>query len=207
MRLALVLLPVFFTAACGVGDGEGWVRSENLYVTDCWNGKFDLGPDFFAANPSPGSKSLSLRVQRGDDLEERSDGLTVIVNQLSRVRGMVGSDIQVGLPVGVSPPGVPVVENPDPPLVNLALYLHGTCDRQNGTVYSVDGTIHFESLYSGDPNEGDADDRLTEASFDAWFADPRELVGPASTNPSVMSQVRGHFRFFYQRGQPAQPFQ
>jgi hypothetical protein len=207
VRRAFVLLPFFFTAACGVGDGEGWVKSENLYMTDCWNGRFDLGPDFFAANPSPGSKSLSLRVQRGDDLEERSDGLTVVVNQLSRVRGQVGSDVHVGLPVGVSPPGVPIEENPSPPLVSLALYLHGTCDRQNGTVYSVDGTIHFESLYSGDPNEGDAEQRLTEGSFDAWFADPRELHGPASTNPSVMSQVRGYFRFFYQRGQPAQPFQ
>jgi hypothetical protein len=200
-HLALVA-PALLTLACGVGEGEGWVRSDKLFITQCWNGPFDLGPDFFAANPSPLSDSLIIRVQDGDNIEEMSDGLTVVVNRLPDVRGRVGSPIEVGLPPGVHPPGVPLEYDADPPEVSLALYLHGSCHGQNGTVYSIAGNITFVSLYSGDPNEGEADARLTEARFDAIFADPRNLQ-----DPNEQSQVQGYFRFFYQRGQPAQPFQ
>ena len=54
--------------------------------------------------------------------------------------------------------------------------------------------------------EDDTDELLTEARFDATFADPRNLVG-TDTPSDFESQVTGYFRFFYQRGQPAQPFQ
>lgn len=205
-RALFVVLVAFSTLACGVGDGEGWVKSDNLYIEDCWNGGFDLGPDFFAANPSPGSKSVTFRVQNGDNIEEVSDGLVVVVNQLPTVRGQIGQRIEVGLPPGVSPPGVPIVYDQDPPKVSLALSLHGSCHAQNGTVYSISGGIIFESLYSGDPYEDEADELLTEARFDALFADPRNLVG-LDVPASAQSQVTGYFRFFYQRGQPAQPFQ
>ena len=206
MKRSLAVLPALVSLACSVGDGEGWVRSDNLFMEDCWNGAFDLGPTFFAANPSPGSKSLTIRVQKGDNLEEVSDGLVVVVSKLPTVRGQVGQPLDVGLPVGVSPPGVPIVYNETPPNVSLALYLHESCHAQNGTVYSTAGTINFESLYSGDPYEDDADRLLTEARFDATFADPRNLVG-TDVPANAESHVRGYFRFFYQRGQPAQPFQ
>jgi len=190
---------------CSVGEGEGWVRSQRLYVQDCVNGKFDLGPDFFGANSFRGD-ALQIRVQRGDNIEELSDGLVVLVNDLPTQRALVGQETKVGMPVGVSPPGVPIVYNPDPPPVSLALYLHDSCHVENGTVYSTAGTITFKSLFSGDPNEESSEDRLTEASFDATFADPRELVGPGGDDPNLQSQVTGYFRFYFQRGQPAQPF-
>jgi hypothetical protein len=190
---------------CSVGEGEGWVRSEKLYVEDCVDGKFDLGPDFFGAN-SFRADALLIRVQRGDNIEELSDGLTVLVNDLPTQRARVGQPISVGMPVGVSPPGVPIVYNPNPPPVSLALYLHRSCHVENATVYSIDGSITFKSIFSGDPNEESSDDRLTEASFDATFADPRQLVGPGSDDPNLKSRVTGYFRFFFQRGQPAQPF-
>jgi hypothetical protein len=204
-RLAFVL-PSLFTFACNVGEGEGWVKSDQLFIEDCWNGGFDLGPDFFAANASPGSESVTIRVQNGDNIEEVSDGLVVVVKELPKVRGMVGQDIEVGMPPGVSPPGVPIEYVDEPPKVSLALSLHGSCHAQNGTVYSVAGTINFTSLYSGDPYEDEADERLTEARFTAIFADPRNLVG-TDVPANAKSEVQGYFRFFYQRGQPAQPFQ
>jgi hypothetical protein len=206
MRRRAFVLPALLTLACDVGEGEGWVRSDKLFIEDCWNGSFDLGPDFFAANPSPGSESVTFRVQRGDNIEEVSDGLVVVVKELPRVRGMTGQEIKVGMPPGVSPPGVPIEEVDEPPLVSLALSLHGSCHAQNGTVFSVDGTITFTSLYSGDPYEDEADERLTEARFDATFADPR-IVAATDDPTSAESHVQGYFRFFYQRGQPAQPFQ
>jgi hypothetical protein len=97
---------------------------------------------------------------------------------------------------------------PNPAGVNLALYLHNTCHLLDSTVYSVSGSITFTSLFSGDTNESSSKDRLSEATFEADFADPRELVGV--TDPAAIaaatSKVSGYFRFFFQRGQPAQPF-
>lgn len=192
---------------CTVGDGHGKVESERLYLKGCWNGSFDLQPDFFAANPYRG-ESLQIRVQRGDNNEEASDGLTVLVNDLVKVRGpnMLGKPIPVGLPSGVAPPGQPLTGKPDP-LVSLSLYLHQTCHEQNSATYSVAGEITFNSLFSGDLNEEDSDARLTDAVFDVRFADPRELVDAPDPAKVTSENVHGEFRFFFQRGQPAQPFQ
>ncbi len=193
---------------CTVGEGEGSVTSDHLYVAGCWNGAFDLGPDFFGANPDPG-ESLLIRVQRGDNVEDVSDGLIVAVTDLPEVRMHLNEPLPVGMPRGVTPSGVPIVYNPDPPKVSLSLYLHNTCHQQNGTIYSIDGTITFASLFSGDLNEGSSENRLTDATFTASFADPRELadVTDDTERAALTSTVTGNFRFFFQRGQPSQPFQ
>lgn len=207
LTLCLLLLAPL---GCTVGKGEGRVKSDHLYVNGCWNGPFDLSPDFFGANPDQG-ESLVIRVQRGDNIEDVSDGVIVMVNDLQEVRMHTNEDIPLGMPRGVSPSGVPVVQNPNPTKVSLALYLHHTCHQQNGTIYSVAGTIRFSSLFSGDINEGSADNRLTDATFTASFADPRELADVPEADvvarSAVTSTVTGSFRFFFQRGQPSQPFQ
>jgi hypothetical protein len=192
-------------AGCTVGDGTGSVRTERLYLQDCWNGPFDLRPDFFAANPYR-EESLLIRMQRGDNNQETSDGLSVIVSDLRAVKAQLGQPIPVGLPSGVAPPGQPVTGAPSP-LVTIALYLHQTCHEQNSATYSVSGDITFASIFSGDPNEEDSDARLTEATFAVKFADPRELI--AAEDPAAVTSdvVSGSFSFFFQRGQPAQPFQ
>ena len=126
------------------------------------------------------------------------------------MRKQLNTDIKVGLPPGVTPPGVPITFNPDPPKVSLSLYLHHTCHQQNGTVYAISGNIRFSSLFSGDLNEGSSENRLTDATFtDVSFADPRELAAAADTaaQSALTSLVSGHFRFFFQRGQPSQPFE
>ena len=194
---------------CTVGQGTGDVKSDHLYVNDCWNGPFDLNPDFFGANPDNGV-SLMIRVQRGDNIEDVSDGLDVLVNDLQDVRKQLNTPIKVGMPPGVSPPGVPITFNPTPPQVSLALYLHNSCHQQDGTIYSVSGTITFSSLFSGDLNEGSSENRLTDAVFtDVAFADPRELAAAADSaaQTAVTSLVSGNFSFYFQRGQPSQPFE
>jgi hypothetical protein len=200
---------VVLTLACGtgctVGDGSGSVTADRLYLQGCWNGSFNLQPDFFAANPYRGEQ-LQIRVQRGDNNTEASDGLTVLVSDLAAVKQQLGKPIPVGVPAGVAPPGQPLTGEPGP-LVSLSLYLHQTCHEQNSTTYSVSGDITFNSIFSGDPNEEDSDARLTDAAFDVQFADPRELVDAPDPAAVTSSIVSGKFRFFFQRGQPAQPFQ
>lgn len=190
---------------CSTGEGSGQVSSEQLFIEDCWNGPFQLDPTFFAANPF--RDSLMIRVQRGEDIPEVSDGLAVVIDSLDGIRtGKLGQPLPVGLPVGVWPPGVPVERNPDPPQVSLSLYLHDSCHTTNGALYSIGGTITFDSLFSGNLNENDADDRLTEAVFEIDFADPRDQLVSGEYPPGRVSRVNGWFRFFFQRGQPAQPF-
>ena len=191
---------------CTVGEGRGWIQSDRLYIEECWNGPFDLNPDFFAAIPYR-RETLLMRVQRGDNIEEQSDGMTVLVNDLQELRAnSIGQPVAVGLLVGVTPPGMPVVANPDPPKVSLSIYLHNSCHEQNATIYSISGAIVFHSLFNGDPNVASAEDRLTHATFTAQFADPRQ-VSAGAPSEELVSQVRGEFEFYFQRGQPAQPFQ
>ncbi len=195
---------------CTTGEGTGDVTSERLFVENCHNGPFDLQPTFFGANP--GDDTLIIRVQRGDQLQELSDGISVLVTEVSKIRGddggpgMLDQDISVGLPRGVAPPGVPIEFDPDPPLVSIALYLNDSCHAQVSTVYALEGTIRFSALFSGDITEESADNRLTEAEFSAVFGDPRELTPGGLQRPEVLSLVEGNFRFFFERGQPAQPF-
>lgn len=202
----VALLAALGGLGCTVGEGQGEVTSERLYVEDCWNGPFDLNPDFFAVNPYR-EESLLIRLQAGDDIEEFSDGLIVIVNNLQSLRARLGQDVEVGVPAGVTPPGVPPAGDPDPAEVSLSLYLHKTCHTQIGTIYSISGSIRFDSLFSGDINESSSEDRLTQGSFTASFADPRLLAPYSEADPAlVTSEVSGNFSFFFQRGQPAQPF-
>jgi hypothetical protein len=192
--------------ACTQGAGEGDVKSSRLFVRDCWNSTFDLAPTFFAANPFS-SDEISIRVQRGDDNEEVSDGLIIMVSDVQGIRtSQLEAPLTVSLPAGVSPPGIPLVANPNPPLVSLALYLHDTCHIQNGAIYSIGGTITFHKLFSGNPNETNSDDRLTFADFASDFADPRDMASNRTYSTEVVSRVTGWFKFFFQRGQPAQPF-
>jgi hypothetical protein len=207
MRLPLCAATLVAISAlgCSTAEGDGEVKSDKLFIEDCWNGPFDLGPTFFGANPY--RDTVTIRIQKGDNMEEVSDGLIVLVNDVPKIReGLLNTPVKVGMPPGVSPPGVPVPFVESPPLVHLSLYLHATCHEQNGALYSVDGSITFESLFSGDPNESDAEDRRTIANFSATFADPRHILPTGGIDPERTSTVQGWFDFYFQRGQPAQPF-
>jgi hypothetical protein len=196
-------------AACTTGEGDGYVRSERLYVEDCWNGAFNLRPTFFGANPfsNPDSTDLFIRVQRGDNTEEVSDGVLLVVKDVERLRQQsLGQPLELALPPEVRPPGAPFRPRLDGQDVSLALYLMDSCQAQNGILYAVGGTITFDALFSGNANENSADDRLTEATFEATVVDPRTVQVDGTYPAELTSVLSGKFRFFFQRGQPAQPF-
>jgi len=204
---AFCLVGAVTCGGCTVGEGDGAVTSTRLYVHDCWDGPFDLGPTFFAANAFS-TQQVSMRVQRGDNNQEVSDGLTVSIRDLQSIRSKsLGQPVPVGIPPGVDLSGGATFAGNTDAVVSLSLYLHDTCYLQNGALYSIGGEITFTHLFSGNPNETVGDKRLTEAQFEnVEFADPRDVASDGTFETGKVSLVSGWFRFYFQRGQPAQPF-
>lgn len=233
LALGSAVAAAALAVGCGAGEGSGTVDSDDLYVENCWRGPFHLGPTFFASDPF--ADTQQIRVQRGERMVSVSDGVLLVVNDVARIRAeQLDTDIPLGLPVGVRPPGFPLRVEPVPPEASLTLYLYDTCHLQNGALHSVRGSIRFKSLFSGNPNENSADNRLTDATFTAFVADPRDATlappsgGGGETDGGILdgsapeagsesqgalephyrheSLVTGSFRFFFERGIPAQPF-
>lgn len=207
----LAVLAATSGAGCGLGGGAGEVRSDRLRIDACWDGPYDMEPDFFGGLPF--RNTFQMRIQRGPDLQEMSDGLSILVDDVRAIRGddggggMLGVPLEVGLPPEVTPPGVPVQPDPDPPIVHIALYLHNTCHLHPSTLYAVRGVITFDALFNGDPNETNADERLSSGVFDVMVVDPRKQPpGGGPIAEEHLSRVTGWFRFYFERGQPAQPF-
>lgn len=259
----MLLLSAALPAACSQGEGSGVARG-TLDVPDCWTGNFDLKPTFFAAVPSTTYGPLQIRIQNGGDNDEFSDGISILLDSIAEVQAAYGQTLVVSLPVGVTPPGVPVHALSNPPIVHATLYLQRSCRTQNvalhamsavslnadgtcggaaeagsstpscpgpasvaadagsaadasSTVATGDGgaqgavgtsTIIFRKVFDGDSNESDADKRLTDVPmFDLYFADPREICpGGAGPPPRCRAHLQGYFSFYFERGQPAQPY-
>ncbi|EYF04427.1 hypothetical protein [Chondromyces apiculatus] len=209
LGLALSAPLALAAAGCSLGQGEGKVSSDRLVAHECWDTTYDLQPDFFAAVPY--RSTLQIRLQRGTDLAEVSDGLGILVDDIESIRtSMLGVELPVGLPVGVQPPGsLPLGPDGEASLVHMSLYLQQSCHNQNVVLYAVRGSIVFEELFSGDPHEKDADEKYTDATFDVWVGDPRDIeVGapPDEIPEERQSHLTGYFRFYFERGQPGQPF-
>jgi len=203
-------LAIVLWAASGctfVGQGEGEVFSDNLSVPTCWFGAFDLDPDFFATVPFRNVQQI--RIQHGSDLTEVSDGVAIQVNDAPAIRNRLGEELTVGLPpelLNEIAPGVPQPME-EPPDASLALYLQFSCHNQNKVLYATSGTITFDALFSGDPNESVGAEKLTDARFSVTVADPRSaLPGTLEYPDEATSPLEGWFRFHFQRGQPGQPF-
>jgi hypothetical protein len=127
--------------SCSLGQGQGIITG-TLNIPNCWSGKFDLNPDFFAGVPY--RDNLTLRIQNGGDFQTFSDGFSILVDDVHAIRGdngrfgRLGEPLSVSLAPEVTPPGVPVKAVADPAGVHLALYLQKSCRTQNVAVYALD---------------------------------------------------------------------
>ena len=197
---------------CSVGEGEGFVHSDVLFVNDCYRGQFNLQPDFFGANPY--GDTLNIRIQRGQQEIQVSDGLTLLVNHLSYARQHLREELSVGLPVGVSPLGYPLPPTPMPPDASLSLYLNSSCRGQNSVLTAYSGSVTFTQIFSGNLNEENAVNRVTQGTFDVWVVDPHDAMPSGATDGGAAyefpeersSRITGGFNFVFHRGTPAQPF-
>jgi hypothetical protein len=68
-------------------------------------------------------------------------------------------------------------------------------------------TITFTSLFDGNADESNAAERLSDATFTFYLADPREeCPGGLGPPPPCRGYLTGNFHFYFQRGRPAQAF-
>ncbi len=154
------------TPACSQGEGAGHVAG-TLNLPNCWTGPFELSADFLAGVPF--REALQLRIQSGSDFQSFSDGMSILLSDINRVRpdpaigfaGRYGQPLVVDLPPEVTPPGVPVKAEADPAFVSFALYMQKSCRTQNVTVYGVDevllptdGTCTAAPMMGADPTVG-----------------------------------------------------
>jgi hypothetical protein len=83
----------------------------------------------------------------------------------------------------------------------------GTSEAGGGASSVGTSTITFTNLFDGNPAEENAQKRLTDATFHFYLADPREICpGGVGPPPRCRGDISGYFKFYFQRGRPAQPF-
>lgn len=161
---SLIAIGTILASACSQGEGEGRITG-TLNVPNCWSGAFELSPDFFGAVPY--RESLQLRIQSGSDNQNFSDGVSVLIHDIGKIRPGAGGPgrykeaLVVDDPPEVTPPGVPIEATPDPALVGMTLYLQRSCRTENVTLHAVkevaipnDGTCVANAVLGADPTTG-----------------------------------------------------
>ncbi len=135
--LALLLLALGalgLTPSCTGPSGHGEILG-SVDAAPCWQGRFDLKPDFFGT--APYRDKILFRIQKGSDIQTFADGLSLEVDDVNRVYASLGKPLAVTLPVAVRAQGVPIVPESEPGLVHLSLYLHRSCKTQTVTLHAV----------------------------------------------------------------------
>ena len=157
-------------AACTTPEGQGTTRG-SIDALPCWQGAFDLEPDFFGTQPY--KSSVMFRIQRSSDNANFSDGLALVVEDIEKVKSSLGVPLLVTLPPEVTPAGVPIKPEADPGNVHLSLYLLRTCKTQNVTLHAV-----REVSFDGVGPECDAN---ANANANGELVDPACQSAPFST--------------------------
>jgi hypothetical protein len=156
-------LVALIASSCSLGEGSGSVTG-TLDIPDCWSGRFDLKPDFFAAVPFSDGVNMQLRIQKGGDYETFSDGVLIQIDNINTVRSELGQPLQVDLPPSVKPPGVPIQAVANPSIVHMSLYLQTTCHTQDVALYALGNTtMNGDGTCGGTPDGGNSETLVPEA--------------------------------------------
>jgi len=185
LRAALCVMGLAAMASCSVGHGEGEI-SGTISVPGCRaKGKYDLSPSAFFAMAT--QQILTIRVQRGGDLELKSDGIAITVEDASLVkRKYLGKSLSL---VSTSMPSI-----------DVSLFLNESCpagrDQTPVVLSAVSGTVVFEEIYAPQVNEEEVE--ITATLDKVRFEDSRDK--------NRWAELSGDFDFLYVRGGPAQRF-
>jgi len=192
VSLLLVLLVSF---GCSAGVGEGDVVG-NVWAPACGlaGDAYEMRSNFFSADPT--HDFLDIRVQRGSDFEDVSDGMAVSVRAASEVAAILGTPIALEDPLEL-----PRAQPDERPLVAMSVYLNRTCPigahRFPVAYQAVTGEITFTAIYA--PELPGSALEVTAAFSDVRFVDP-------STPETRYAILSGNFSFIFNRGRPAQRF-
>jgi hypothetical protein len=208
--MALVAM-VALAGSCAVGEGEGFVKgSLKLDKCDADLSGYDMNPNFFGAQ-SVGPQLL-IRIQKGADLQEYQDNLIISVDDVDYVRSLIDADHH-GQPIPVEAERLPGSPPAKPgPQVRMSFSLRGTCgspklnpgDNPEVILHATTGNIVFDYIYDPSADSRDTNAKRIEGHFEnVLFEDPRKPMSAGGKNGGTLS---GQFKFFYQRGGPAQPF-
>jgi hypothetical protein len=182
-RSALLAAACALTS-CSVGHGDGEVTG-TVNLPGCRKGAYALNPTAFFAQAA--EQLLRISVQRGSDVEVRSDGIAVLVEDASRVkREGLNRDLALGM-MG-------------DPRIDMTLYLNESCPAERDftpvVLGAVSGTVRFVEIYAP---RVDKDEVRIQARFtNVRFEDPR--------TSERWAELEGDFDFLYVRGSPAQRF-
>lgn len=180
---------------------------------DCISGTTIVATDAGTSTSDAGASTGDAGVSVADAGAPSADAGTSTVDGGADAGAPTTARFRVALQAGVRPPGSPITVTPDmiadPPIVHMSLYLQRSCHNQNIVLYGLDGWITFTELFDGNPNERVGEEKLSKASFDVQFGDMADvpLGKPATDVPiGLQSTVTGDFNFYFERGQPGQPF-
>jgi hypothetical protein len=186
LRLGLCVLLGGLLATCSVGHGTGSITG-TVNIDGCKEeGPYSLAPDAFYADTA--EQLLSIRVQRGGDIEGYSDGIAVLVKDAALIKKqLLGTTIELSARIE--------------PLVGVTAYFNETCfsDRDKVPVLleAVSGSIRFDAIYA--PLVDKSEVRISATLDSVMF---RDVERPNQR----WAQLGGSFDFLYVRGAPAQHF-
>ena len=175
---------LLLSVACSVGHGEGEVAG-TINIAECRTGSYELQPTVFFAESA--EELLKIRIQRGSDVEVRSDGMSVLVEDAALIKRMfIDQNVQVALE--------------DEPRIDVSLYLNETCpaerDRTPVALAAVSGSVRFSAIYAPEVSKDEV--RIAAELTNVRFEDPR--------TDDRFAVLNGRFDFLYVRGSPAQRF-
>jgi hypothetical protein len=169
-----------------VGHGDGQIDG-TVSIAGCRGaGAYTLAPNAFFAQSA--EKLLSLRVQRGGDIEVYSDGMTVLIRDAALLkREFLGVEIDLA--------------SKEPPGVAATAYFNDTCpadfEKIPVILKAVSGTIRFSAIYAPRVNEDEV--RIAAELNEVRFEDDEDP-------DARWAELSGSFDFLYVRGSPAQHF-
>lgn len=186
MSALRTLAVALFAGACSVGHGEGELGG-TLYIEGCRReGRFELRPDAFFAQAA--EELLTIRVQRGGNIEVYSDGLAVMIEDSTRFkREQLGKELDLSAD--------------NDPQIDVTAYFNDTCppgrDKTPVVLKAVSGTIRFDHIYA--PKVSNDSVRISAQLTGVRFEDAKD-------REQRWAELSGNFDFLYVRGSPAQHF-
>ena len=171
-------LVLLVAQACSVGPGERDIAG-TVQIAGCKvEGSYKLSPTAFLAQAT--EQQLHIRAQRGSDLEVKSDGLAVLVEDATLVKSKF-----LGASIDVAPDSKPAID--------LSLFLNESCPPgrdQTPVLNAVSGSIRFEAIYAPEVDENEVQIKATIENV--RFEDPRDS--------ERWAELSGDFDFLYARG-------